>query len=1592
MRRLLVPVLLVSVAWAQDVPEGDLEERDEVIPVVRIHADRGPVDHLGWGTLEDLYIDLGAGAAVSVFSGNLIVSTPTFVRADLPPDGRFALTYNHLDADGSPEIAPGWSWDLGRAVMPGPWGDRVLVDADGFRDTFFAGQPPTDEEASRLADDVVRAWRRSTPARQRRETGGESSLREMMAADPLFFGEMRSRFLGPAPEPPLNTVWRSGARGARSMVKTKDSREMVVTRHDGGTETYSELGGLVRVDPADGPPIELERDNGRMVGVDVDGRRAMHVDRDSYDRIDRIRAAQGGEVHLAYVGPVLHRVETPRGQLRFTYDRSGRLLSMQGPEGGIDVTYDDASGRVLRASGPRGGVSLGDPTGTEARIAVRVDLDGETFAVSWDADRRERQVLGAGSSERVRFGRAGLPVEVDADGLSWAFAWSPGGRLTEASLDGRSVRWERGEVDEVKAVVDAGGARAQVRSDSRKEVAGWSEPEGHRTDVVLDRGGRPERLAYPGGGLEQVWRDRSGRLKAVERRGIGGVTIQRDRRGFVKSLESAVGATAAVELDAAGRLIRFEPPTGGRIELAHDAAGRLTSLSDGGSDLLLRYDRVGLVGWRGGYAEVDLSRDADGEVTDVTTERGRWSARRSRGRVDTLDFGEEASLDYDARGRFAGWTRGGEGLTLRWGRDDAVEGWSTPARGDITRQVDRWGRTVGIARASARWTFTRDRSGRARTMVAPAGGTWRLDRDQAGRLSLIAGPRNLRWRLERDAAGRLQGLRVGESTWSVRRDRAARVTDLAEPGGRRSELALDRAGRWTGMKRPGLRPLSANYSTWGPTAVGEARRDYDGAGALRTWARLDPAGAWFLDRGVDGGVATVGWRRGRSVEARGVEVRRRVSRPGSGVLRSGPWTLAGRAGRIDSVLLDVGADSPLRWSIRRDRAGRAERLELPDGRAAEVSLGPDGDPRSLTVGDVAWSFERDSFGRVLEVRRGDAFWSVRRDPLGRASLHAVEEPGGEPFEVRIDPLDDSRAGDTTLAEALGVEVDDAVGPERPAGSVAVEVHVEGGGRVLAFDEIRTGVGRFAGVEGFWGTTGTVGGSDLDVSADPTLAVGSGLESPADAIGDVLGDLLDPVRGLDLRWGGERLLSSTGSALLPSPVGRGAGAAVTDGVGYLRLAAADGGTVTWLGPGGTLDGLRLPTPSGAHVTPTGWLGHPTPGGGADPTLDAALVPAPAVGPAAAVEAWWAGFALRPDELAILPPGLSVSARGWVRPRIDRQSTAADLPSQEPPTDAGAALPPVPGLDRLLPGRRGSRTVTLRHALVLSGDLPASALEGVGWLDEPADWTLEIPGAALLLALAERRAAPSSPPRAVFEGLAGASPALDGLLTDAGRRFEDADLHDAPHLAVRGLPAGTAALRPGRSGLLPGARESIPGDARAAAVHALSDDPLLPGAAAREAARSDGVVLSALALERRPRLPTSAWLTGPTSQEAWAVDTPGGVRAVVDRRGRLLSLSARSRESEAWRRSGTAHAGRAALHPFEPLPEAQALAVPTYLPAPSDRPETRQGLAATEPERPLSALGVPLLPGLIGVQDPELGPVDLWRYQPDATAPPGVDPPR
>ena len=1539
-----------------------MEERTESITGEPFAMDRGPLDQLGWGTLEDLYVDLGGGAAVSVFSGNLVVSVLPFVRADVVADSQLALTYNHLDADGHPELGPGWSYDLGRYTAPGAWGDRVLVDADGATDDFFAGEPPDNDEVREIVDELVRAWKRDTPRRERREVGGDAAMRSMLGSDPLFLGEMRMRYLGPAAAPEVQAgedlIWRSSKRGERALLQGEG--ELILTRADGGRERYSIEGQLTQVDPPGGPTIELKREAGRLTTVTHGRTDRFRISADSWGRFRTIHSSDGPDAEFEFTGRSLWRLRSPAGDWRFEYDGRGRLISIAGPDGQVSVRYDESTGRVAAAVGPAGALDLGAPDGTDV-ARVTAEVDGIALSCSWDPRARVRVVSGGGVSQQVRFaGRRPLPVEV-IDGVRTArFRWDEGGRLLEAATAGVTTQWERDAAGALTGLVDPGGARGTIEASGSGGVLGWSDPAGRPTGLVLDAAGRPSRVDRPGGLSETIWRTDEGQLKSIATTGGESLELRRDGRGFVRFVESVVSGSAGFDVDPRGRVVGFDAPTGSVLSVQRGPQGRVQRVGDSGSSFDLRYGGPAIEGWNGPGGGGELDRDGAGLPIRLEAGGGSgWTLDRDADGAP-LELRREGRADVVfawADGLNEGWTRS-DGRSLAFERDRGtarVVGWTTASRGRIELDRDDAGRTVGMLRGSGRWTLERDRSGRIRRIVDPGGGRAEIQLDGGGRPSVVSTGEGHRFTLKHAPDGQLTEIRglIGAG-WKLRLDRGGRPTALHDPEGREAEIRWDRASRWSELRVPGIPTIEAGWGPLGPSRAAGARFVLSSAGTMTGWGPEGEVGAWDVQRDAQGWASEVAWREGAgSHRRRAVAPPREIQRDRGGRVRGvGGWTPRWRNGRLEGITAPSGSTTAT-WSLRADGAGRIRGLEGPGGGIAQVTFDRFGDVRELSVADdgasaATWLVERNPAGRVDVLVGGDGIrWTLDRDSTGRVrGWQAGDRRAGyEPIDGTLFRPDDA------IADALGVTTDDPTSSVvRSSGSRRVALGLVDGPDVLSLEELRGAGGALASVDGFWGSTST---PVLDESPMQPAS----LPSPAPEDDPIAAALAEPQ--LALAWGGATVLSSDRAAFLPAPDGRGAGASSS---GWIRVAADDGGTLTWLGPGAAINGLRLPGPYGGWSTPEGWLGYPAPPRVLDPPVVGSPDPPAGPGDVHATELWWSSRGVNDRDLARLP--LSVGGpdpRAWLAPRAAVYAASARVPRTAPPhAGAGSAVPPVPGARRLLPAVPGVTPTAPLTALVLSGDLPVGSDAHRAWADLPDPaWMVDVPGASILQDVARRRTHPTVPPDWRAGAVAGLAPGLDGFLSRDGAGAAE-QLSDAPRPAVDGLPKGTADLTPGLCEVLPGAFGSLPVDARCSALEGLSDHPIVPGGPARDGVDDDAILLALPSLRPWGPAPMSGWLAPLRVGEAWVLETEAGTRIAVDRSGRLLSADLGGRLRRAASRRAFAFAARALLGAAGPTPhrpDPAELGAPPFLPQAGDVPETRWGLAAGDPRFPLTALAEP-----------------------------------
>jgi hypothetical protein len=517
--------------------------------------------------------------------------------------------------------------------------------------------------------------------------------------------------------------------------------------------------------------------------------------------------------------------------------------------------------------------------------------------------------------------------------------------------------------------------------------------------------------------------------------------------------------------------------------------------------------------------------------------------------------------------------------------------------------------------------------------------------------------------------------------------------------------------------------------------------------------------------------------------------------------------------------------------------------------------------------------------------------------------------------------------DKSLAQGLGIDEGTLRQEVKLSGSRHMEVLLAGGREVLRFDELRDAAGALQAVTKIWESTLGSWESDSALDDDP---IGAYLGP------DVLEAQDEPVISSsdDMYWGRAPLLLA-GEKVAPSVDGSGPQLR-SDSTFHLATA---GTTVSWLGAGASLDGLQFPVSGSAPVSPAGWSG-PSLSWGEPDEAGTSLVSS-LRGAASGVEHWWRSLAGRSESLALLPMGMSPVSRAWLRPRQELYARSALMTTEQAPSGAGAALPPLPGASRLLPGPPASLMVSPLMALVLSGDLPLRASEHEGWLPAPVPaWSLELPGAQQLLALAEHRSAPAVPGSWRRAGVAGISSLLTGFVTAVGNARElqhDYDLRPA----LEGLPGGVVGLIPGPSSGLAISSASLPVHGRDSAIESLSVDPLSDASAHRAQSASDAMQLFLRAAAVRPA-PTGPLVPLVGLREMWRISLPSGSVLIVDGLGRLLSVDGLGRLHRAWAEQASMKAGMALLLGQELETQSSSLSAPRWLPSASGLPEARWGL--------------------------------------------------
>lgn len=329
----------------------------------------------------------------------------------------------------------------------------------------------------------------------------------------------------------------------------------------------SDGAGLLRGLSAGGWTMSLDRSPAgevtRWSGTDGE----VRIERDAAGReVGEVVRTAAGVVETRFNRDLrgqVERVTNARGVWRYGRDATGRVLSVEGPEG-LRVGLDRAPGGEVRL--------------------FRFP-DGAFLRLKSEGDRVEEELVGSDGRTVLRrttaFDRAGRPKwrqEGDLERESWRT--DPLGRLVTIELpDGRAWSWAAGEVQgpDGERVVD--GARGLWT----EAAPGIGPPAWGAGELLVratrESGGRLSRVQGEGGSARLAW-DALGRLQAVER-------LSTARGDSAVPAAAAVGGASPGGSAARASEMRSFQEAIQRWALLYDARGRPAAIASPGAPAAL---------------------------------------------------------------------------------------------------------------------------------------------------------------------------------------------------------------------------------------------------------------------------------------------------------------------------------------------------------------------------------------------------------------------------------------------------------------------------------------------------------------------------------------------------------------------------------------------------------------------------------------------------------------------------------------------------------------------------------------------------------------------------------------------------------------------------------------------------------------------------------------------------------------------------------------------------------------------------------------------------------------------------------------------
>ncbi len=496
------------------------------------------------------------------------------------------------------------------------------------------------------------------------------------------------------------------------------------TDKNGGTTNYSfdAAGQLTEVKDAAGGLIKYTYDTMGQVKTVTDALNYQtNYTYDVMGRITSVTNALGQSVSYTYdqngdlltktdeSGAVIEYIydnesrlissRSDAGITRFTYDKLGRLITVEDTAGHSEkVRYDgdgnvtefsdkesskklyvyDKSGRLTEETDPNGSKTsyAYDPNGNCTRIT---DAEGNEYSYAYDANNRVTKVkdpLGNETSYEYDV-RGNLKSVTDAKGGKTAFEYDGNGNLIKEvdSLSGVTT-YSYDKLDRLTEAVDAEGHKRSFSYDAGGNMTSYTDANRNKWVYEYDAINRLTGVTGQDGGSMTFAYTKSGRIeKVTDQEGAqtsyrydsmdrliemsdaleNSLSYTYDSLGRVLTQTDAGGNTTEYEYSPSGNLLREKDPEGNATAYTYDALGQLLTETDAlGNVISYEYDSLGQVIFitDAEGAKTSFTYTANGEIATVTDANGGITLYRydACGNLTQLmdPLGNTVVYEYDA--------------------------------------------------------------------------------------------------------------------------------------------------------------------------------------------------------------------------------------------------------------------------------------------------------------------------------------------------------------------------------------------------------------------------------------------------------------------------------------------------------------------------------------------------------------------------------------------------------------------------------------------------------------------------------------------------------------------------------------------------------------------------------------------------------------------------------------------------------------------------------------------------------------------------------------------------------------------------------